>query len=65
MLPFCQRTKKLLNMRVMTVSVAIGALGRVLKGLKKRLEELENRRRIQTIETKALLKSTKILRRVL
>ena len=43
----------------------IGALGTVLKGLEKRLDELEIRGRIETIQTTELLKSARIPRRVL
>ena len=52
-------------MRVMAVPVVVGALGMILKDLEKRLEELEIRERIKTIQTTALLRLARILRRVL
>ena len=42
-----------------------GALGMVPKGLEKRQAELEIRERIYTIQTAALLRSVRILKRVL
>ena len=51
-------------MKVTVIRILVGALGMVPKGLEGRLEELEIRR-IETIQTTALLKSAKILRRVL
>ena len=41
-----------------------GALGTVTKGLALGQEELEIRVRVETIQTKALLKSARILRRI-
>ena len=50
----------------MTVTLIVaGALGTVFKDLQKRLEKLETRGRIETIQTTALLKSSRILRKVL
>ena len=43
----------------------IGALGTVTKGLLKGLEDLEVGGRVETIQTTALLRTAKILRRVL
>ena len=42
-----------------------GALGTITKGLVKRLEDLEIRGQVETIQTSALLKSARILQRVL
>ena len=56
--------KKLWNMRVTVIPLVIGALGTVPKGLERGLVELEIRERIETIETTALLRSARILRRV-
>ena len=53
---------KLCNMKVIVIPVIVRALGIVLKNLKKKLDELEIRR---IIETKSLLKSARILRSVL
>ena len=47
------------------ISVVVRVLGTVLNGREKRLEELETGRRIETIQITALLKSVRILRRVL
>ena len=52
-------------MRVTVRPIVIGALGTVLKGLKKELEELEIGGRAEPIQTTALFRSTGILRRVL
>ena len=49
----------------MEIPIVIGALGMVPKGLERSLEELEIRGRIETIQTTALLRSARILRRVL
>ena len=45
--------------------IVIGVLGTIPKGLLKGLEDLEMRGRIETIQTTVLLRSTRILRRVL
>ena len=52
-------------MKVTIVPIVIGAFGTVTKGLKKGLEDLEVGRRMETIQTTALLKTARILRRVL
>ena len=52
-------------MKVTVIPILIGALGTVIKVLIKWLEDMEIRRRVETIQTTALLRSTKILRRVL
>ena len=57
--------KRLWNMKVVVIQVAVGALGMVYKYLEKRLEELEIRGRIKNIPTIIFLKSTWIHRRVL
>ena len=57
--------KMLLNMRVTVIPVVIDALGTFLKGLIRGIEELEIGRRIETIQSTALLRSDRILRRVL
>ena len=48
-------------MRVIVISIVVGVLGTVQKGIKK-MEELEIRGRIETIQTMALLKLTRIFR---
>ena len=56
---------KLWNMKLMVVSVVVSALGTVTRSLKKRLGELEIKGKIETIQTTALLRLARILRRVL
>ena len=50
-------------MIVTIVSIGIGALGTITKGLLKGLEDLEVGERVETIQTTALLKTARILRR--
>ena len=57
--------KKLWNMKVTIVPIVIGALGTVTKGLLKCWEDLEVGGRVETIQTTALLRTVRILRRVL
>ena len=57
--------KKLWNMKVAVIPIAIGAFGTVTKGLLKGLEDLEIGGRVNPIQTTALLRTDKILRRVL
>ena len=47
------------------VPIVIGAFGTVTEGLLKGLEDLEVGGRVETIQTTALLKTARILRRVL
>ena len=47
------------------VPMAIGAFGTITKGLLKGLEELEVGGRVETIQMTALLRTARILRRVL
>ena len=51
-------------MKVTIVPIVIGALG-ITKGLLKGLEDLEVGGRVETIQTTALLRTARILRRVL
>ena len=53
------------NMKITVILIIGGAHDTVHKGPEKRLGELEIRRRIETIQTTALLNQTRILRRVL
>ena len=64
-LDFARELKKLWNMKVTIIPIVIGAFGTVTKGLLKGLEDLEVGGRVETIQTTALLKTAKILRRVL
>ena len=49
----------------MIVPIVIGAFGTVTKGLLKGLEDLEVGGQVEIIQTTALLKTARILRRVL
>ena len=53
------------NMKVTFVPIVIGALGTITKGLLKGLEDLEIGGRVETIQTKALLRTARIIRRFL
>ena len=64
-LDLARELKKLWNIRVTIVSIVIGAFGTITKGLLKGLEDLEVGGRVETIQTTALLKTARILRRVL
>ena len=64
-LDFARELKKLWNMKVTIIPIVIGAFGRVTKGLLKGLGDLEFDDRVETIQTTALLKTARILRRVL
>ena len=52
-------------MKVTIVPIMIGALDTITKGLLKSLEDLEVGGRVETIQTTALLRTARILRRVL
>ena len=52
-------------MKMTIIQIVIGALGTVTKGLVQGLEDLEIRGRVETIQTTVLLRSARILRRVL
>ena len=64
-LNLARELKKLWNMKVTIVPTVIGALGTVTKGLLKGREDLEVGRRVETIQTTALLRTARILRQVL
>ena len=57
--------KKLWTMKVTIVPIVIGALDTITKGLLKGLEDLEVGGRVETIQMTALLRTARILRRVL
>ena len=57
--------KKLWNMKMTIVPIVIGAFGTITRGLLKSLEELEVGGRVETIQMIALLRTDRILRRVL
>ena len=52
-------------MKVTIIPIVIGAFDTVTKGLLKGLEDFEVGCRVETIQTTALLKTTRILRRFL
>ncbi len=52
-------------MKITIVPIVIGALGTVTKGLLKRLDDLEVGGRWETMQTTSLLKTARILRKVL
>ena len=64
-LDFARELKKLWNMQVRIIPIVIGTFEAVTKGLLKGLEDLEVGRRVETIQTTALLRTARILRRVL
>ena len=51
-------------MKLTIIPIVIGAFGTVTKGLLKGLEDLVVGDRVETIQTTALLKTARILRRV-
>ena len=64
-LDLARELKKLWNMEVTIVPIVIGGFGTVTKGLLKGLEDLKVGGRVEIIQATALLKTVRILRRVL
>ena len=64
-LDLVRELKKLWNRKVTIIPVVIDALGTVTKGLLKGLEDLEIRGQMETIQTTTLLRTVRILRRIL
>ena len=64
-LDLARELKKLRNIKVTIVPIVTGALGTITKGLLKGLEDLGVGGRAETIQTTALLRTARILRRVL
>ena len=64
-LDLLRELKKLWNMKVTIILLVIGTFGKATKGLLKGLEDLEVGGRVETIQTTALLKTARIVRRVL
>ena len=64
-LDLVRELKKLWNMQVTIIPIVIGAFGTVTKGLLKGPEDLEIGGRVETIQTTTLLRTARILRRVL
>ena len=63
-LDLARELKKLWNMKVTIVPIVIDALGTITKGLLKGLEDLEVGGRVETIQTTALQRTARFLRRV-
>ena len=64
-LGLARELKKLWNMKLTIMPIVIGAFGTVTKGLLKGLEDLEVVEREEAIQMTALLRTARILRRVL
>ena len=64
-LDLARELKKLWNMKVTIIPIVIGAFGTVTKELLKGLEDLEVGGWVETIQTTALWRTARILRRVL
>ena len=64
-LDLARELKKLWNMQVTIIPIVIGAFGTVTKGLLKGQEDLEVGGQVETIQTTTLLRTARILRRVL
>ena len=64
-LDLARELKRLWNEKVSILSIVIGAFGTISKGLLKVLEDLEVGGRVETIQMTALLRTARILRRVL
>ena len=60
-----KKNNKLWNMKVTIIPFVIGAFGTVTKGLLTGLKDLEVGGRVETIQTTAILKTARKLRRVL
>ena len=56
--------KKVRNMKVLVIPMVIGMLGMVPKDLERRQDEFEIKGQIENIQTIALLRMARILRRV-
>ena len=52
-------------MKVTVIPILIGALSTVTRGLEQGMKDLEQRGQVETIQTTALLRSVRILRKVL
>ena len=64
-LDLVRELQKLWNMKVTIISIVIGSFGTVTKALSKGLEDLEVGGRVESIQTTALLKTARILRKIL
>ena len=64
-LDLARELKKLWNMLVTIIPIVIGAFGTVTKGLLNGLEDMEVGGKVETIQTTALWRTARILKRVL
>ena len=64
-LNLARELKKIWNMKVMVIPIVISVLGTIPKGSLKGLEDLEIRGQVGIIQTAALLRSPRIVRKVL
>ena len=64
-LDLTRELKKLWNMKVTVIPIVIGVLFTVTEGLVQGPEDMKIRGRVEIVQTKVLLRSTRILRRVL
>ena len=64
-LDLARESKKLWNMKVTILPIVIGAFDTITKGLLKGLEDLKVDGQVETIQMTALLRTARILRRVL
>ena len=64
-LDLARELKKLWNIKVTVIPFVVNVLATILRGLGKELENSEIWGQVDTIQTRALLKSDRILRRVL
>ena len=64
-LDLARKLKKLWNMKVKVIPIVNGVFRTIPKGLVKGLEDLKIRGQVEIIQTRALLRSARILRRVL
>ena len=60
-LAFVRKLKEQWNMKVSVIPIVSRALGTVLENLGKKLDELETKERIETIQTTVLRKLARIL----
>ena len=64
-LDLAMELKKLWNMKMTVIPIVTGPLSTITKGLIQGLEDLKMTGQVETIQTTALLKLARILRRVL
>ena len=62
---FARELKKLWKMKVPSIPFVASALGTILKGLVKELEDLEIRLQVKITQATALLRSARLLKNIL